>query len=160
MSHGKVLCLASVVVLTLSCSAFASKGPAGNRSYVSGNFFLSLDGAKAGFVKSVDGGDITADVINEAKNPSYFTKKHIGQPRYEEFEVQIGFSMTKIVYNWIRQSWSMGNQRMDGSITALDYQLNPVSERQFQKAIITETTIPAADGSSKEPAYITLKFTP
>ena len=48
----------------------------------------------------------------------------------------------------------------DGSIIALDYDLQPVSERQFFKALLTETTIPAMDGSSKEPAYMTLKFAP
>ena len=159
MSHVKVLCLALVVILALSCSAFGAKGP-GARSYVTGNYHLTLDGAKCGFLKSVDGGGVTAEVVSEPAGKSYFAKKHIGQPKYEEFEIQVGFSMTKVLYNWIQQSWSMNYQRMNGSLVALDYQLNPVSERQFNQALITETTIPAVDGSSKEPAYIALKFAP
>ena len=63
MSHTKASYLALVVIGTLSCSVFASKEAA--RSYVSGNYFLALDGVKCGFVKSVDGGGITAEVINE-----------------------------------------------------------------------------------------------
>ena len=35
-----------------------------------------------------------------------------------------------------------------------------VSQREFFQAFITETTIPALDGASKEPAYLTLKFAP
>jgi hypothetical protein len=158
MSHVKVSCLVLGVVLALSCSAFGAKGPV--RSYVAGPSFLTVDGAKAGFLKSVDGGGISAEVINEPAGPNYFVKKHIGQPKYEDFTIQVGFSMTKVLYNWIQQFWSMNFQRMDGSIVAFDYQLNPVSEREFKQALITETTIPAADGSSKEPAYITLKFAP
>ncbi len=158
MSHVKVPCLPVVVVLTLSCSVFASKGPA--RSYVSGNYFLTLDGVQCGFVKSVDGGAISAEVINEPAGPSYFVKKHIGQPKYQEFEVQVGFSMTKKIYEWIAASWSMARPRANGSVVALDYKLQPQSERQFFNALLTETTIPAMDGSSKEPAYMTVRFAP
>jgi hypothetical protein len=157
MSQAKVSCLGLVVVLAMSCSVFGAKG---NRSYVSGNYFLTLDGVKGGFLKSVDGGGTFAEVINEPAGPSYFIKKHIGQPKYEAFEVQVGFSMTKKVYEWIAQSWSMAHPRVNGSIVALDYQLNPKSEQQFTNAILTETTIPAMDGASKEPSYLTLKFAP
>jgi hypothetical protein len=38
--------------------------------------------------------------------------------------------------------------------------LDAKSERQFTNALLTETTIPAMDGASREPAYITLKFAP
>ncbi len=111
-----------------------SSGRRAERSYVSGNYFLTIDGAKAGFLKSVDGGGVTAEVINEPAGKSYFVKKHIGQPKYEDFTIQVGFSMSKVFYSWIQQSWSMSYQRMDGSIIALDYQLNPVSEREFKQA--------------------------
>jgi phage tail-like protein len=159
MSQTKVWCLVSVVVAILCGSILgASKGP--GRSYVSGNYFLNIQGVKCGFLKSVDGGGISAEVINEPAGPSYFIKKHIGQPKYEEFAIQVGFSMSKLMYNWIQQSWSMNYQRMDGSIVAMDYNLQPVLEREFKQALITETTIPALDGSSKEPAYLTLKFAP
>jgi len=133
---------------------------ADNRSYVSGNFMFNLQGIKCGFIKSISGGGISADVINEAVGPDYFVKKHIGQPKYEDFEMQIGFSMTKAVYEWIEASWKQQYARKDGSIVAADYNLNAKSEREFFHALITETTIPACDGSSKDPAYMTLKYSP
>jgi phage tail-like protein len=130
------------------------------RSYVSGNFFFQIDGVKCGFIKSVDGGAISAEVINEPVGPMYFVKKHIGQPKYEDFTLQIGFSMSKAVYDWIAASWQMNYQRKNGAIIACDYKLDAKSQREFFNALITETGIPACDGSSKEPAYLTLKFAP
>lgn len=158
MSHTKISWLALAVVLALSSSLLGMPDP--QRSYVSGNFALTLDGVKCGFLKSVDGGAISAEVIQEPAGPSYFVKKHIGQPKYEDLTVQVGFSMSKPLYDWIAQSWKMNYTRKNGSIVAMDQSLTPKSERQFTQALLTETTIPAMDGSSKEPAYITLKFSP
>jgi len=157
MSYAKTPCLAIVVLLALSSSLLAMPG---ERSYVSGNYFLNLDGVKCGFVKAIGGGAITAEVINEPAGPNYFVKKHIGQPKYEDYTLQVGFSMSDAIYEWIRQSWNMNYQRKDGSIVALDYTLTPKSQREFKQALITETTIPACDGASKEPAYMTIRFSP
>src|SRR5687767_3921125 len=130
------------------------------RSYVAGNFLLNIAGVKTGFVRSVDGGGISADVINEAQGPTYFTKKHIGQPKYEPMMLQVGFGMNKAIYEWIAASWAMNYQRKNGAIVACDYKLDAVSQREFFNALLTETTIPACDGASKEPAYLTVKLAP
>jgi hypothetical protein len=68
--------------------------------------------------------------------------------------------MNKAVYEWIQDSWSMKHTRHGGSIVSMDYNLDAKSERQFTEALLTETTIPACDGSSKEPSYITITFAP
>lgn len=135
-------------------------GPASARSYVSGNYSLTLDGVNTGFVKSVEGGSIYAEVIQEPAGADYVVRKHIGQPKYEDFTAQIGFSMAKPVYDWISQSWKGNYLRKNGSVVAMDYNMKASSERQFYNALLTEVTIPACDGSSKEPAYLTLKFAP
>ncbi|MGZ4354398.1 MAG: phage tail protein [Gaiellaceae bacterium] len=132
----------------------------GVRSYAVENFMLTLDGVQCGFVKSVGGGDVSAEVIQEPVGPSYFVKKHIGQPKYEDFTAQIGFGMAQAVYDWIAASWKMNYQRKDGSIVAADYTLKAQSERQFFNALLTETTIPALDASSKDAAYLTITFAP
>jgi hypothetical protein len=132
----------------------------GARSYAVENFMLMLDGIPCGFVRSVGGGDISAEVIQEPVGSSYFVKKHIGQPRYEDFAAQIGFGMAKAVYDWIAASWSMNYQRKNGSVVAADHTLKAQLERQFFNALLTETTMPALDASSKEAAYLTIKFAP
>lgn len=131
-----------------------------DRSYVAGNFFLNLDGVKTGFLKSVDGGGILGDVVSESSGASYYTKKHIGNVKYEDINIQIGFSMTKAIYDWIAASWMMNYQRKNGAVVACDYKLDAKTQREFFNALITETTLPACDGSSKEPAYLTIKFAP
>jgi hypothetical protein len=97
--------------------------PIAQRSYVTGNFFLALDGSKAGFVKAIDGGFITADVIDQSLGASgCFTKKHIGSPTYEEFSLQVGFSVSKAFYDWIAASWQMNYTRHDGSVILADFE--------------------------------------
>jgi hypothetical protein len=131
-----------------------------DRSYVSGSYFLSLDGAQCGFLRSVDGGAISAEVINEPASPSYFTKKHIGQPKYEDVALRLGFSMTSDIYNWISDAWAMKPTRRNCLLTSLDFTLNAKDAVQFEQSLITETTIPACDGSSKEPAHLSLTLAP
>ena len=65
----------------------------GTRSFAAGRFALQLDGVSCGFLAAADGGDISADVISEPSGPSGFVKKHIGQPKYEDFELQAGFDL-------------------------------------------------------------------
>ncbi len=157
MLHTKRLHLMSVLVLALSCSAFAQ--PGGGRSYVSDSFVLTLDGVKCGFLKSTAGGAISAEVVAEPGSGP-FVPKHLGKPRYGEFTLNCGFSLDKSFYEWIAQSWQVTAKPKAGSVVALDRTLTPTSEQRFDKAIITSTTIPAMDGSSKEPAYLTVTIAP
>lgn len=132
----------------------------GTRSFAAGNFALQLDGVSCGFLKAVDGGDISADVISEPAGPSGLVKKHIGQPKYEDFELQVGFELAKLFYDWIADSWNRKFARKNGAIVGTDLNFKAVSERRFESALITETTIPALDASSKEPAHLTVKLSP
>jgi len=131
-----------------------------SRSYVSERYSLVLEGVNCGFIRSAEGGNVTADVIKEPPGPSYFTRKHLGQLKYEDFELELGFQLEPSVFQWIASSWNGNYQRKDGAVIAADFNLNAQSQREFFNALITETTIPACDGSSKEPAYMTLKFAP
>jgi phage tail-like protein len=130
------------------------------RSYVSGNFFFNLDGVKCGFLKSVDGGGIKADVINEAGGSEFYVKKHIGQPNYEDFEMEIDFGLSRTLYEWIAASWTMKHERKNGAVVATDFKQEAVSQREFFNALITEVTMPKLDGTSKEAAFMTVKFAP
>ncbi|HVN60648.1 MAG TPA: phage tail protein [Gaiellaceae bacterium] len=133
---------------------------AGTRSYAAGSFFFNLQGVKCGFLKAVAGGDISAEVVEEKTGPDYFTKKHIGQPKYEDIELTIGFDMVQDVYEWIAASWKQNYSRKDGSVVVTDQSLQAKSERQFFHALITEVGIPALDAAAKDAAYLTVKFSP
>lgn len=129
-------------------------------SYTAGKYALILDGVFAGWIQSVEGGNATADVIEEPQSPTPFVKKHIGQPRYEDFTVEVNLSMGKPLFDWIESVWQAEHVRKDGSIVACDFEGKALSSQEFFNAMITEVVIPAADTSSKEPGKITLKITP
>jgi hypothetical protein len=132
----------------------------GATGYAAGNFQLMLDGVGAGFLKSVDGGAISAEVISEPVGSSSHVKKHLGPPRYEPFTIQLGLWMGKAAYEWIQAAWKMNDVRKNGSIVAYDFNLEARSEREFFDALITQVTIPAMDAASKEQCYMTVKFAP
>jgi phage tail-like protein len=132
----------------------------GSSRFAAGRFALELDGTMCGFLKSVGGGAITADVITEPVGSSSFAPKHIGQPRYEELTLQLDLSLEKAVYQWIADTWAGKSARHDGSIVAVSSQQKTVSERQFFRAFLSEVTVPAMDASAKEPAFLTVKIAP
>ena len=48
----------------------------------------------------------------------------------------------------------------NGEFIACDFDYKAMSAREFQDCYIAEVTIPTLDGSSKEPAYLTIKLDP
>jgi hypothetical protein len=139
--------------------ASSNEAEAQSRSFAVGHFALELDGVLIGLLKSVDGGDTSAEVVTEAPE-TYYSKKHISNLKYEDFEIQAGFSMAKNFYDWIASTLRGQSPRHDGAIDELDFRLNVVRSREFFDALITELTIPACDGSAKDPAYMTIKLSP
>jgi len=134
--------------------------PSAPRNFTAENFLLNLDGVKCGFLKSVDGGGIAADVVQEQAGNTYFARKHIARVKYEELSLQIDLSLDKPVYDWIAASWNGSYARKDVEIFAADYALQIKSQREFFNALISETTIPAMDASSKDSCTMTLKLAP
>jgi hypothetical protein len=127
---------------------------------VGGRFLLELDGAQAGFLKSVEGGEIAADVVVEPVGPEPFPKKHLGGVRYEEFTLGIDLGSSSDVDTWISDSWKGHAKPRDGAVVETDAKLDAKARREFRHAVITETTIPALDAASKAPAQLTVKLAP
>lgn len=130
------------------------------RGFTGGRYALDIGGLKQGWLDSADGGFAFSDVVNEKVGTDHIVKKHIGGVKYEDITVNAGAGMSKAFYDWISASWKMNFQRKNGSIIAADFDFNAKAERQFFNALITETTIPAADASSKEPGFLTVKWAP
>jgi hypothetical protein len=132
----------------------------GTRSFAVRTHALELEGVSCGFLAAVEGGDVSAEVISEAHGDSAFATKSIGPPRYEDVVVQVAFGMTKPFYAWITEALRLESVSHSGRIVSVDARLKPVFEREFEDALITETIIPALDASAKEPAYLTVRFSP
>ena len=129
------------------------------RSYVAGNYFLSLDGVECGFLRSAEGGDAVGEVLSAAA-PGQFADKRLGGVRYDDIVLELGLGLEKPVYDWIDASWQLEPKRKSGSIAAASSNLTTQYERAFFHALITETTIPALDGGSKDAAFLRVKLSP
>jgi hypothetical protein len=105
------------------------------RSYSAGLFLLSLDG-EAAVLKDVDFGTIKGEVVT----------------------INIGVSMGKGLYEWIKASLDETHLRKNGYVVAADYNYKAKSYRHFRDALITEITIPALDSSSTDTSFFTIKF--
>ncbi len=134
---------------------------AGDRTYTGGRFaFLTDGGEMLGFVKKFSGGTMKAEVGTHQLGPSLIQKKNITTISYEDMTVEVGMGMSKGMYEWIRAAFDMGHVKKSGEVHALDFDMNSKSIRQFRDTQITEVTLPACDGSSKDPAYMTIKMKP
>lgn len=127
---------------------------------VASRFFLELDGSKGGFVKSVEGGDITADVVVERAGPQPFAKKHVGGIKFEEFVLGVGLGTQRALFDWIGESWAGRPTRRNGAVVEADQKLDAKARREFQSGLITETAFPTLDAGSKAPADVTVKIAP
>lgn len=133
---------------------------ANERSYTAGRFLLDLGGDMAGYVKSVSGGNAKGEVAVHQLGPENIQKKHLATIVYEPFTVEVGMGMTKGFWSWIESSFKKQFESKSGEIVAANFDYEPQSARVFTDALVSEVTIPALDGSSKEPAYMTIKFDP
>jgi phage tail-like protein len=129
------------------------------RAYTGGHFLLSLDGEPA-LLKDVDGGNIKAEIVNFKMGPQMFDLKHISTLKYEPFTINVGMSMGKSLYEWIKASLDLSHMRKNGYVVAADFNYKAQQYRHFRDALITEFTVPALDAASKDSAYFTLKIQP
>jgi tail tube protein gp19 len=143
---------------TSSSSAAATAAGKG-RTYSAANFSLSLDGINVGPLAAVEGGAVAAEVVVENAGPDNIRKKHVAGVKYEELAFDVGLG-AKPVIEWITSTWQGKQPRKSGSVQMADFSYNVRGERQFANALITGTTIPTLDGSSKETGYLTVTIAP
>lgn len=130
------------------------------RSISADRFALFADGEALGFVKSVSGGNIKGEVATHNMGPDNFARKRLVGIRYEDITVETGMGMRKGWYDWIRQSFATSHIAKSGEIVAADFDYRAERAIIFDDALITECTFPALDGSSKDPAYMTIRLHP
>ena len=125
-----------------------------------GRFALELDGVSSGLLKSSTGGSVYADVVNEKVGADHVVRKHIAGVKYEDFTLTAGTGMSKGFYDWIRSTFALSAPRKSGAVVAADFNYKELSRVSFSNALVTEVAMPALDAASKDPAYLTLTFSP
>ncbi|HTR51632.1 MAG TPA: phage tail protein [Kofleriaceae bacterium] len=137
------------------------KLPDSKLSHAAGFFALSLDKKPTtAYLKSVEGGHHRAAVIDEPIGPDTTRVKHISTVEIEPISIEFGISGAEAMLQWIQQSWKREYIRHNGQITHANFDRYQTFVHEFRDALITETTFPTLDGSSKEAAYLKVKIQP
>ncbi len=129
-------------------------------AYSAGHFSLEIGGQTAGYLKSIEGGGVKAEVVETQQPGETFANKHITGVLFEEVSIQVDLSLDPLFYQWISDTLKRKKARRDISVVSVDSSYKVRGREDFTNALITEITFPACDGASKEPAYLTVKFAP
>jgi len=132
-----------------------------SKSYTAGHFELLIDGHKTTtFLKSVDGGWAKANLVDDPIGGNTSRSKHVSTVDVEPLSFEFGMSGSSQVLQWIQGSWNRNWSRRSGQINHANFNLKQTFEHWFYQALITETTFPTLDGSSKDGGYIKVKIQP
>jgi hypothetical protein len=133
----------------------------GTRAYVASHFALELDGKDGlGFVRSVEGGGIKADVLTYQSGHVPDLWRQVGKPKFEDITFQVGMGMSDAFYDWIANFSRRHALRQSGAVVGADFNYYERTRREFANALISEIQIPTLDGGDKNPCYMTVKVVP
>ena len=131
------------------------------RASTTGPVALELDGAPAGWVSFVGGGEATADVVTEQPGPgSPFAKKHIGGVGYEDLVLTCATGMTEDFYGWLHDAMNGQFRPRDGAIVQYDRNLREVRRLEFRQGLLTQLGLPALSASAQTPGSFRVVITP
>jgi len=134
-----------------------------DRAFGVSKYGIELQHTLAGFVTNVEGGNATADVVEEKGGADHLTKKHLGPLKYEDVSFSCGTGMSAQLYEWIKTGFNQTSHsrgREDGAILFADMDQMEVSRLTWTFGLISEFSMPALDASSKDAAKMTIKFSP
>jgi hypothetical protein len=126
---------------------------------MNGHFALRLD-SETTLLAGAAGGEIFADVVEEAPGPGPSVKKHLAQPEFEDITVEVGPAMSDALFDWIAAAWAASDHPKDGAVLVVDHKFEIKAERQFTAARIAATTVPTLDAASKVIPPLSIGLTP
>jgi phage tail-like protein len=163
---GLATAVASAAPLALSLSSppeagFGTVAGAAPRGFAAGSFALELDGKVAGVVAAFQGGNVVADVVEVSSGgDGSFPGKSLGKLHYEEITVEVPLSMDAALWAWVDDMLKGSASRRAGAILFLDVNQNVTRRLEFNRALLTEVSIPALDAASKDAGQLRITFQP
>jgi phage tail-like protein len=128
--------------------------------FSAGHFALEIDGQAAGYLSAVEGGEAVGEVVVLGQGKEPFASKSIGAVSFTDVVVSADLSLEAIFYTWISDTLQGRNLRRDVAVLTLDADSKVRRRDDFYNALITEVTVPKLDGSSKDLAFLSVKFSP
>jgi phage tail-like protein len=128
---------------------------------VAGKWALELGGVNVGPVQAVSGCGTDAEIVSEPAGQDVVVHKHVGQPRYDACVLDVGLSMSKPFYDWIRAALASNSQRK----TVVLQQIDPVTggeklRLELFDAVVTGFTVPRLDTADTTPAWLRVSLAP
>jgi hypothetical protein len=151
-------CVSALALGVMLVGVMTANGQELRRS-VGGAVALEWNGSQVGFLRSAEGGDVEAEVMTTVSQGS-FAKKQVSGIKINDLTLQIGPDMEKPIYEAIAASWQGTTSLANGAVLMVAYDSKVMSRREFSSAKIVATTFPALDGTSKEPAAMTVVLQP
>lgn len=145
-------------VAALSGSTLTAAPPA-QRPYSAGSFGLELDGAFAGYVSKIEGGNVVGDVA-KVPGTEFFVKKHLANVGVRDIVLEFGSNMNAALFNWMRDALQRQATPKNGAVLTIDYKGDVRARLEFTHAHITQIALPAADAASKDPLRFTVRLMP
>jgi hypothetical protein len=128
---------------------------------VKGMLALRLDDGAVRTVtllRDASGGTTFANVVRQSAPNDHFARKSLGGARIEDFVVNVATPSSSGLVQWIAASWGPKTSTRSGAVLTCAADSTIVAEQAFGGALISETTMPALDGSTKEPAAFSVRF--
>lgn len=150
---------AVIVFFVASCSAF---GAGTTQASSASSTELAIDGVSCGKVYSAEGGDPRASTV-VVSNPvgTALPKKQISGVSYAPITVEVAFPPVQPILDWIGDLCANRQTRKTLLLTTYNASGQVVGNAlQATDARLTEVRFPAFDAVSKDPARLTLVFTP
>ncbi len=150
----------AVVGFLMLASVARSATTARDRGIAGGQSMLEIGGAQAGWISSVAGGNVFAEVITEAAGADRIVHKHVGTPKFEDVSVGVGASMSTAFYGLVKGAIEGSPSRTSGAVLITDSAYNEQARVTFTNAVISEVAFPELNAASKEGAKIMVTFSP
>ncbi len=132
-----------------------------SRTYGAAHFAFEIDGKKnVGFLNSIEGGGVKADVQTFFVGNQLRPWRQIGVPKYEDVKVQVGMSMSEEFYDWISSFFDGNVIRKNGRILAADFHYKVRAQRVMYEMLISEVTLPTLDAQDKNACHMSVTLVP
>ncbi|HXY23807.1 MAG TPA: hypothetical protein VEI73_04105 [Candidatus Acidoferrum sp.] len=143
-------------LFSLGSPQLTATGTTSPRAYTAGRYTLNLGGQFAGPLNSVEGGNVTADVI--AKGP--LPQKQIPGVKYADITMKCGMGMSREFYEWIIATLAQQIVSKNGAIDGCDFNNRILTRMNWFNALMTQVIFPACDMTLQDPAMMTVRLTP
>jgi hypothetical protein len=129
----------------------------GSRTSQPGEFLLEIGGTSAGYVRNFEGGGAQADVIREQVGA--FTRKHIGDVRFEDIVLDCDAGAGKPLWDWVGQTSRGSAPRKDGAVIVSKGDASN-ARLEWNNGLVEGIYVPALDSMSTDALHVTVKIRP